>query len=132
MNERGLDPETQLAIVRCVRSVEELEILLCLARQRQRYSSANTISAETGLPVRVTGAALEALASRNLLDVRIAEAVLYKLDPASPDSRAMMDIVIEAAWSHRALVLKTILSGSSPARDFADAFRITRKRRSND
>jgi hypothetical protein len=127
----GLASETQAAIGRCVRSIEELEVLLYLARNRQRYSSAETISGDIGLPARVAAAALEALASRNLLDVRIAEAVLYKLDPTSADSRGIVDRTLEAAWQNRALVLKAILAGSSAARDFADAFRVTRKRRSD-
>ena len=127
----SLSQETQAAIGGCVRSIEELEVLLYLARNRQRYSSAGTISGEIGLPARVAATALEALASRNLLDVRIAEAVLYKLDPASAECRDMVDRTLEAAWQNRSLVLKTILAGSSAARDFADAFRVTRKRRSD-
>jgi len=123
--------ETQLAIAGCVRSVEDVEVLLYLARTRDRYSSPATVSADTGLPVRLAAAALEALASRNLLDVRIAEAVLYKLDPASTESRAMVDRTIDAARTNRALVLRAILAGSSAAHDFADAFRVTRKRSSD-
>jgi hypothetical protein len=131
MHESELGPETQLAIARCVRSIEDVEVLLYLARHAARYSSADTVSAETGLPVRAAAAALEALASRNLLDVRIAEAVLYKLDPASADARAMVDRTLDAARSNRTLVLRAILAGASAAHDFADAFRVTRKRRSN-
>jgi hypothetical protein len=130
MSDDALGADTQLAIAGCVRSVEDLEVLLYLARTRDRYASPNTISADTGLPVRLAATALEALASRNLLDVRIAESVLYKLDPASAGSRAMVDRTIEAARTHRSLVLKAILAGSA-ARDFADAFRVTRKRRSD-
>jgi hypothetical protein len=128
MNNPELGPETQLAIAGCVRSVEDLEVLLYLARSRGRYSSPETVSGETGVPVRAAAAALEALASRNLLDVRIAEAVLYKLDPTSTQSRSMVDRTIEAARTNRALVLRAILAGSSAAHDFADAFRVTRKR----
>jgi hypothetical protein len=130
MSDDALAADTQLAIAGCVRSVEDLEVLLYLARTRDRYASADAVSADTGVPVRLASAALEALASRNLLDVRIAEAVLYKLDPASAGSRAMVDRTIEAARSQRSLVLKAILAGSA-ARDFADAFRVTRKRKSD-
>ena len=72
--------------------------------------------------------ALEALASRSLLDIRIAGAVLYKLDPASDDSRALVEQTLAAARADRATVLKLILTGRSVAQDFADAFRVDRKR----
>jgi len=126
-----MDAETRAAIDACVRSLEELEVLLFLARDRRRYSSADTIAAEIALAVRPVAAALEALAARNLLDVRIAEAVLYRLDPASAATAAYVERTLEAAWRDRVAVLKTILGGRSAARDFADAFRVTRKRGSD-
>jgi hypothetical protein len=126
-----MDQETQRAIAACVRSIEELEVLLFLARDRRRYCSADTISAETGLAVRSVAAALEVLAARNLLDVRIAEAVLYRLDPTSPGTEACVERTLGAAWRDRASVLKTVLGGASAAHDFADAFRVGRKRGSD-
>jgi hypothetical protein len=126
-----MDPDTRAAIAACVRSVEELEVLLFLARDRSRYCSANTIGAETGLPVRGVAAALEVMAARNLLDVRIAEAVLYRLDPASPQTGADVERTLETAVRDRVGVLRAILGGMSAAHDFADAFRVTRKRRSD-
>jgi hypothetical protein len=65
-------------------------ILICLARNRDRFCSAETIAAEIRRPVREVAAALEELASRNVLAVRIADAVLYKLDPKSKDARAIV------------------------------------------
>ena len=107
----AISSETQAAIAACVRSVEELEVLLFLARDRRRYSSADTISAETGVPERLAAAALEALASRNLLDVRIAEAVLYRLDPAPGAAADCAARTIAAGRISRAAVLSTILNG---------------------
>ena len=69
-----MDPETQRAIAACVRSIEELEVLLFLARDRRRYCSADTISADTGLAVRSAAAALELLGAPNLLRDPIAPA----------------------------------------------------------
>lgn len=126
-----LDAETQAAISACVRSIEELEVLLFLARHAERYCSAGMVSAETGFPEHLAARALEALASRNLLDVRISAAVLYRLDPAGPGPRAAVERSVDAAWRDRTGVLKAILGASSAARDFADAFRVTRKRRSD-
>ena len=123
-----MDRETRIAIAACVRSVEELEVLLHLARDRARYASADSIAADTGLPSGAVAKALEAMASRNLLDVRIAESVLYKLDPASDRSSACVRRTLDAAWQDRTGVLKAILAGRSAVHDFADAFKVTRDR----
>ena len=130
MSEDRVTAETQRAIVACVRTVEELEVLLIMARDR-RYWSADSISTAIGLPARTVSAALESMASRNMLDVRIAEAVLYKLDPASKPIAACVEATLDAAWRDRTAVLKTILAGRSAAQDFADAFRVTRKGRAD-
>jgi hypothetical protein len=113
-----------------VRSIEELEVLLSLARSGERYCSAAMAGTDSGVPERIAAAALEALAARNLLDVRIAEAVLYRLDPTSEAARVSVERTIAAVRQDRAAVLKTILSGAA-ARDFADAFRVTGKRRTD-
>jgi hypothetical protein len=130
MTDGRIEPDIQRAVAACVRSVEELEVLLFLARDR-RYCSADTIAGALGLPARSVATALESMASRNLLDVRIAQAVLYKLDPASKTSAAYVELTLEAAWRDRTSVLKAILSGRSAAQDFADAFRVTKKDRSD-
>jgi hypothetical protein len=119
--------KTRRAIVACVHSVEELEVLLFLARDRRRYWSADSIGGQIGLASGAVAAALESMASRNMLDVRIAEAVLYRLDPAASDIDGCVTLTLEAAWRDRASVLKTILAGRSAAHDFTDAFRVTRK-----
>jgi len=129
MSEPALTPETQLAITECVRSIEELEILMVLARNRERYWSPDAVGVETGLPAPLAAVALEALASRNLLDVRIGAAVIYRLDPASSECGVLVERTLQAARSQRSKVLKAILQGRSAARDFADAFKVTRKRR---
>ena len=124
-----LDPETIAAITACVRSFEELEVLLFLAGNRERYCSAVMIATETGLPAAAAGVALETLAARNLLDVRIADAVRYKLDPASAEVRTCLDRTLDAAWKNRAEVMRAIALRPSALQDFADAFRMRRGRR---
>ena len=124
-----LDPEALAAIAACVRSIEELEVLLLLARNRDRYCSAAMIATETGLPSGAATVALETLASRNLLDVRITDAVLYKLDPTSPPVRACLERTLEAAWRNRGEMIRAIVRRPSAAQDFADAFRMRKGRR---
>ena len=104
-----LDAVTREAVTACVRSPDELDVLLCLARSVSRYTSTRTIADETRLPEDRIIVALEVLASRSLLDVRIAGAVVYKLDPASAAAREAVERTLEAAWRSRAAVLQLVL-----------------------
>jgi hypothetical protein len=126
-----LADSTRHAIAACVRSIEEFEVFLCLARNRDRYSSAENIAADIPIPVALVSRVLEALASRSLLDVKIAGAVLYKLDPASDASRSFVEEMLAAVSQNRTAVMKAILTAPSVAHDFADAFRVDGKRRSD-
>jgi hypothetical protein len=122
---QGLTESSRRAIVACVRSIEEFEILVYLARNRDRYCSVESVAAEIALPAHVVARGVEALASRSLLDVRIAGAVLYKLDPASDASAACVDEMLAAARRNRAAVLRAILTeGHSPVEeDFEPDYR---------
>lgn len=116
MTPTDLDERTRRAITTCVNSIDELDALLHLARNRDRYVSADTIFAEAGIASRRAAVALEGLASRNLLDVRIAEDILYRLDPASPALRAMIEHTLDAARGQRSLVVRMLQMARTPKR----------------
>jgi len=120
----SLRAETRRDIERLIRSVEELEVLLFLGRDRTRYSSSRVAAAAVGLSDAAAAAALEALASRNLLDVRIGEQLLYRLDPTTAKANAAVGRILEAGWHNRVAVLHVIMALPSSVRDFADAFRV--------
>jgi len=125
MSLAALTPETRRAILQCVRSAEELEVLLFLSRDRDRYSSPVTIAGEIGMPTASVAGALEALAARNLLDVRIGEHVLYRLDPGSSGMGKAVDVTVKIGWQSRSAVMRVIVSaGPSAVSDFADSFRL--------
>lgn len=120
----SMSDDTRRAIETHLRTVEELEVLLVVGRDPDRYWSSTAAAEATGLPSGVTAGVLELLAARNLLDVRLGEALLYRFDPAGPDTRAAAQAILEAGWRQRAAVLRIILGMPSPAvRDFAEAFR---------
>lgn len=122
-----LDAATRRIVLDHVRTIEELELLLLLDRDRARYWSAAGAAAPLGITEAVARRAFEALASRNLLEVRLGEDVLYRLDPAA-SARSGVQRLIEAARQHRVDVLNAIACAASAAADFADAFRLTRRR----
>jgi hypothetical protein len=112
VNGPTLDESTRRAIAACVHSLDELDVLLFLARDPDRYCSPAAIAEGTRIAAPQVSVALEVLASRNLLDVRIADAVLYRLDPASAACRRIVERTLEAAWRARSAVLD-LLTGSS-------------------
>jgi hypothetical protein len=109
-----LDEATRHAILACVRSPDELDVLMYLARHRARYCSPQTVAADMRLPPQRVSTALEVLASRNLLDVRIAEAVLYRLDPASAERHLAVECTIETAARARGSVTRLLAASTEP------------------
>lgn len=125
----SISDETRRAIETHLRTVEELEVLLLLGRDPERYWSSIAAAEATGLPPRATADTLEVLASRNLLDVRLGEALLYRFDPTAAELRAAANAILDAGWRQRAAVLRIILDLPSRAiRDFADAFKVKKDR----
>ncbi len=70
-------------LLRHVASIEELEILMLLVMSGGRWWDATSASREAGIPVGSARAALDALASQNLLDIRITEDVRYQFRPGN-------------------------------------------------
>ena len=110
----SITEETRRAIETHLRTVEELDVLLLLGREPERYWSSTAAAEATGLPPRVTAGVLELLAARNLLDVRLGEALLYRFDPAAFETRAAAHAILEAGWRQRGAVLRIILGGPPP------------------
>ena len=79
---------------RHVRSIEQLELLLLLHAQPERWWSAEAAAAELRTARAPTAARLEEMAARNLLDVRTAERLLFRYHPASP---AVHEALLEIA-----------------------------------
>jgi hypothetical protein len=115
VNPLMLDEATRDAILACVRSPDELDVLVYLSRHRARYCSPQTIAADMHLSPQRVSVALEVLASRNLLDVRIAEAVLYRLDPASAERRSAVECTIDTASRARGSITRLLMA--SPGSD---------------
>jgi hypothetical protein len=113
-----------------VGSVERLNLLLFLHRHAARWWAAQALAAELEMPADTVQLHLEHLSSRNLLDVRIAESVIYCYKPGREDLPALVEEVARAHYLHRddvVAVLAQRLSGS--ARLFADAFQLRKGKR---
>lgn len=113
-----------------VGSVERLNLLLFLHRYAARWWAAQALAAELEMPADIVQTHLEHLSARNLLDVRIAESVIYCYKPGREELSALVEEVARAHYLHRddvVAVLAPRLTGS--ARLFADAFQLRKGKR---
>ena len=72
-----LSPRASAFLRESIRSVDELETILLLHGDSSRWWSAEQIARTLGMPADAAARALEALAARNLLDVRVGESLTY-------------------------------------------------------
>jgi hypothetical protein len=124
----ALAPELRRFLEDHVRSLEELELLVLLMGTPDEWWSAARAVGELGLPRVAVAQALESLASRNLLDVRLADAVLFRYGPVTPELDRLARSLAAVHQEHRVVVTAAVLKrGTDRIRAFADAFRIRKE-----
>ena len=112
-------------------SVEHLEALLLLSRSPDKWWTAPAVADELGGDTRSIGRTLDELCSQNLLDVRVAQDVLFKFAPR-PEDAPLVRALGDAYRTRRMMVLQTLSKRVDSVRDFADAFKIGKKKGRDD
>ena len=112
-----------------VGSMLHLDVLLLLCDRDAAWSSADDIARQLRIAPTAVGGVLEDLAAENLLDVKIAGAVLYKFAPLGDGVAAIIQEVSQLHYRNRDAVAAAVgpWRGSRAARSFADAFRLKRE-----
>ncbi len=131
MKESGLPDAVRHFLTEDIVSVERLDVLLFLYRHANRWWAAQKLSAEIEMPADAVQSHLEYLSARNLLEVRIAESVIFCYKPVSEELSRLVETVASTHYRHRDAVV-AVLTGSQPAsgaRLFADAFDFRKGRR---
>ncbi len=125
MREAALSDAVRRFITDDVVSVERLDVLLFMYRHAADWWSAEKTAALLDMPADVVHAHLEHLSGRNLLDVRIAESVIFCYKPAREEVSRLVEEVAHAHYRHRDAVV-AVLAGRPPdsARLFAEAFKL--------
>lgn len=110
-----------------IRSVEELEVLIVMVENEDRWWGAQAIAQQVGLAVDVARRTLERLASENLLAIRVTDDVRYQFQPGEP---GLLKLTRELAGDYRryhlALFRRVTDRSQRSVRDFSRAFRIRR------
>ena len=129
MNGDVLTPPIVEFLTHHIASLDELQILMLLVQASTRWFDAKTVSRQLGLSAEQAQSALDALAARNLLDIRISDDVRYQFRPGRPD---LEQVALETSEVYRrrpAVVIQVVSGGTSRGvRDFSDAFRLRRRR----
>ena len=86
----SLSPSTVAFLKKCAPSTVQIDVLLLLCRDEERWWNAAQLGDELGMSESRVASALEALASCNLLDVRIGSAVGYRFAPVDASTRRAM------------------------------------------
>ena len=108
---RRLSSRATMFLRESIKSVHELDTILVLHRDASRWWSAEQIAEELSMRVDVAARALETLAGRNLLDVRVGETLAYCWAPIH-DHDHVFEAVREVALE--AVEARDLVAVSSP------------------
>jgi hypothetical protein len=101
-------------------SLIQLDAALLLQSDAEMWWSAERLAASLRVRVDAAREALEALAARNLLDVRIATDLTYRFAPWHTSVAELMTEIAAHHYEAREIVAR----GGTAAQRFADAFRV--------
>jgi hypothetical protein len=111
-------------LTRAVDNAQQLEIVMLLRRDAEHYANAAAIGDRTGLTSAAAADALEALAGRGILDVRLTDTIKYRYSPATDEQRRAFDSIAELWRTDRHVLIDTLAAKRHVLKDFSDAFRI--------
>jgi hypothetical protein len=114
-------------LIDCLESLHDLQLLLTMIEDPERWWDARAIAEHIGNPTVSTRQGLDRLAARNLLDIRVTEEVRFRYGPGTPELAAAGTAFLDA-YRKNPLAIAGRVAARRPRslRTFADAFRIRR------
>jgi hypothetical protein len=128
MSSQRLPISVQVFVAEHIRNVEELQLLIAIIQSGDRWWDSPAAARELGISTTAARRALDHLAARNLLDIRITGDVRYQFCPGTEELRAAAHATDEA-YRVNPLAVARLTAGAARRgiRDFADAFRLRRE-----
>jgi hypothetical protein len=112
-------------VVENINSVEQLEVLLLLYRAPDRWWTAEQVTAEIRTSLASARKRLDDLCSRNLLDVKLVQDVLFQYRPPNSEVARLVEKLAELYRQRMFGFIDLIYDRRRDAvRDLAEAFRI--------
>ena len=128
MADNALPVEVRQLIARHLATMEQVDVLLLLARTPEQWRSGEEI--RTGLRIDETGVAartFDELRAARLIEVDDGDPIRYRYAPADPRDRAAVDLLALAYNERPVTLVRAIYARPTPAQSFADAFRLRKK-----
>ena len=121
---RTLPPEVVDFTTQYASTLDDLQVLMTCLEGRDRWWDAQGMARELGIGISAARRALDRLAGRNLLDIRITGDVRYQFNPGTPELETAALACASAYRTNPVAVVQLVAGGSRRSlRDFADAFR---------
>jgi hypothetical protein len=119
--------EVRQLVARHVRTMEQVEVLLLLARGSERALSADEIRAALRLDQNAVAAtSLAGLEEGRLIEEQPGHPPRWRYAPATPELRRAVELLAVAYNERPVTLVRMIYERPSAVQSFADAFRIRR------
>lgn len=128
MADNTLPAEVRQLITRHLATMEQVDVLLFLARTPEQWHSSEEI--RTALRIDETGVAartFDELRTARLVEGDGGDPVRYRYAPADPRDRAAVELLALAYNERPVTLVRAIYARPTPAQSFADAFRLRKK-----
>ena len=123
-HEQDLPTGLRVFLHSCIESIAQVELLLLL-RGSDRWRTAGEIATELNLAAPAARAAVETLAARGLLEVRVGHEIAYRYGPKSSDLAKYCDLLAQHYITSRQAVLAFVADESRISiKRFSDAFKL--------
>jgi hypothetical protein len=126
MNVPALTEPARRLLIDEIGSLARLDILLLMQHDEERWWNMAALANELRIPMSQVEEGLNVLGQRNLVNVRIADHVLYRFDPGTPELRRLVEEIVNVHYANRGAVAAVVSARPSSAQLFADAFRLWR------
>ena len=128
MNDLPLSQRVISFVTAHLRTIDDVHLLVAMAGAQDRWFDAETAARELSVTTRHARAALERLASHNLLEIRVTGDVRYQFRPGTPELRTAVSECVDAYHRNPVALWRVAFEqlDRRGVRDFADAFRIIR------
>jgi hypothetical protein len=126
--DNALPAEVRQLIARHLATMEQVDVLLLLARAPEEWRTAEEI--RTALRVDETGVAprtFDELRAAGLITADGGDPKRYRYAPANPRDKAAVELLAVAYNERPVTLVRAIYARPTPEQSFADAFRIRRK-----
>jgi DNA-binding transcriptional ArsR family regulator len=120
----SLPPELRAFLFSCIDSLEQVELLVALARSGA-VRTVREMGTELGLAESSTRRHLETLQARGLLTVKVGDEMVYRYEPKTPELARYTGLLLGHYDAARLDVLTFVNTQSRTAlKQFSDAFKL--------